>query len=181
VASRLAEWVELVDGAIFDAVVARRRRSLDVLFLPAAYAGAGGAPWIALVLLLRLRSGRVRVVPSIGGVAGAWLTAQALKRLTNRTRPCHADDGVALVRCPDGSSLPSDQAASAFAGAVVVSSSLPELGPLAYGAASVTAAARVYTGVHFPADVVAGAVIGGCVGRLAVAAASRIELARRIG
>jgi undecaprenyl-diphosphatase len=73
------------------------------------------------------------------------------------------------VDCPDGSSLPSDQAASAFAGAAVVAAALPELAPRVYAAASLTGLSRLYAGVHYPTDVAVGAAVGWAVGRLAAA------------
>jgi PAP2 superfamily len=120
-------------------------------------------PWIGLLLLLRLRADcgrRLDLVGSTAGVLAGFGAAQVVKRLTDRTRPCHGDDEVALVECPEGSSLPSDQAASAFAGAAAVAEALPELAPYVYGGACITAFSRVYAGVHYPSDVLAGAAIG---------------------
>src|SRR5207237_4670245 len=89
------------------------------------------------------------------------LVVQALKFITNRTRPNLADHR----------SFPSGHAASAFALASVLSSEYHNK-PLvvfgSYGFATAVSLARVGGLNHFPSDVVAGAVIGELIGRYVV-------------
>ena len=67
------------------------------------------------------------------------------------------------MACPKSSSLPSDEAACAFAAATFAASRLPQLAaPLLLGAVF-TAASRVYVGVHYPTDVAAGASLGALI------------------
>src|SRR5207248_6535143 len=86
-------------------------------------------------------------------------------------RPPLADPTVhALVPVPHDPSMPSGHAMMAFAGAVVLAAVVPRLRwPLLVLAAGV-AASRVYVGVHYPSDVLAGAVLGAAVGAAAVVA-----------
>jgi undecaprenyl-diphosphatase len=70
------------------------------------------------------------------------------------------------VRMPESPSFPSGHSASAFAFAVASSSAMPALAaPLRLLAASV-AYSRVHTGVHYPGDVIAGALIGSGIGQV---------------
>ncbi len=68
-------------------------------------------------------------------------------------------------------------AASGFAFATGVASEAPLAGGLLTALAALVAYSRVHTGVHYPSDVVAGAVIGAALSPIAVAAAERYRAA----
>lgn len=92
-----------------------------------------------------------------------------LSTLVGRERPS-AGEGAYSFKPFDGRSFPSGHATQAFAVASVIATSYDQLWVqiAAYGAASVTAYSRVWSGQHFPTDVVAGALIGTLVGRSVV-------------
>ncbi|MDP9285952.1 MAG: phosphatase PAP2 family protein [Actinomycetota bacterium] len=73
-------------------------------------------------------------------------------------------DVSANVYVVHSSSFPAGHAATAFAGAVVLSVVAPRLAPAFLGLAVLIAISRVYVGVHYPTDVLAGAVLGALVG-----------------
>jgi undecaprenyl-diphosphatase len=89
-----------------------------------------------------------------------------IKNAVARIRPCHVLEGIRLlVNCPASYSMPSGHAQSYFAFAVPIFpltrefiSTMWRLFPL--GLAIAVAFSRVYVGVHYPSDVVAGALIG---------------------
>jgi glycosyltransferase 2 family protein len=93
--------------------------------------------------------------------SGAWTVAQVLKRVVDRPRPYDADGATRLVALPAGTSWPSGHPAVAAAVAAVLA---PRLGPVALGTAvtltGFVGLSRVYVGVHYPADVVAGTAVG---------------------
>jgi membrane-associated phospholipid phosphatase len=73
--------------------------------------------------------------------------------------------GQQLVGTPTQLSYPSTHAATCFAGAGALSRALPAA-PL-YALAVPLALSRLYLGVHYPSDTVAGAVLGASVAELA--------------
>lgn len=85
----------------------------------------------------------------------------ALKDLFLRPRPCHElTDVRLLVNCGGGRSFPSSHAVNTFAGAMVLGFFYPRALWALIGFALVVAYSRVYVGVHYPLDVVGGAVVG---------------------
>lgn len=94
-------------------------------------------------------------------VAAANATNTVLKVLVRRRRPVLA--GLpALVRTPTQLSFPSAHAASSFAGALAYTRLGLPAGPL-YALAVALSASRLYLGVHYPSDLLAGALLGSAV------------------
>ena len=94
-------------------------------------------------------------------VLGDTLICATLKTAVARPRPfVDLPDARALIGKGLSGSMPSSHAANWFAGAMVafIYYRRRALGVLAFGAA--VAFSRVYNGVHYPSDVVAGAVLG---------------------
>lgn len=132
-------------------------------FVVGSHSGQLGIPWSLLLVILsaRARGGeRIAVKRGVAITAGTWAAAHAVKRLDHRLRPCQDGDATPLVRCPKSSSLPSDEAACAFAAATYAAVRVPRLARRLYFGASFTAASRVYVGVHYPTDVAVGALLG---------------------
>ena len=70
-------------------------------------------------------------------------------------------DGIdVLVTTPSTAAFPSGHAATSFAAAVVLALALPALAPAFLVLAAAVSFSRLYVGVHFPLDVIAGAVLG---------------------
>ena len=102
-------------------------------------------------------------------VAGSYVFNTALKFAVRRPRPQLADLPP-LAATPTQLSFPSAHATSSFAAARVYSAAGAPALPL-YLAAAGFAASRVYLGVHYPSDVLAGALLGCVIGSLPVLSA----------
>lgn len=95
--------------------------------------------------------------------------ADLLKPVFGRVRPCQVVQGLRLlVRCPHSFSMPSGHAISSFAAATTLCY-LPRYSVPIFARwyppalATAVAVSRVYLGVHYPADVIVGAVLGSTV------------------
>jgi undecaprenyl-diphosphatase len=149
------------DRQLSDWVVDHRVGPLDPVAQGLSYVGVSGLVWlaIALALALWLRRPSVFAWTLVADVI-ANVTTSALKAATDRHRP----DADAIVDRPSSSSFPSGHASSSFACATVLAAFAPSLRVPLYVLAAAIAWSRVYVGVHFPLDVLAGALWGVAVG-----------------
>ncbi|PYO36244.1 MAG: hypothetical protein DMD37_08525 [Gemmatimonadetes bacterium] len=117
---------------------------------------------IALALLLRRRRGDAPAL--IAAPLGAFLSSELLKLLIHRPRPA-----VAAVTLPHGFAFPSGHATAAAATYLTIALVLSHGRPagrraawlaFATGLAIAVAASRVYLGVHYLSDVLAGLLWG---------------------
>ena len=107
----------------------------------------------------------------------ASLVAHVLKEAFDRPRPPVADPGLgSLTPLPDNPSFPSGHSATAFAAATAVAILSPRSRPAALAIAAAVGLSRIYLRVHFPIDVLAGA-IGAGLG--AICALAVLRFARR--
>ncbi|MBH0075759.1 phosphatase PAP2 family protein [Pseudoalteromonas sp. SWYJ118] len=86
-----------------------------------------------------------------------------------RTRPCDCLVTNAYIVPNDKFSLPSGHSAAAFLVAIILSHFFPEYIWLLLSWAAGVAISRVVLGVHFPADIIIGAIIGSVCGLFALA------------
>lgn len=170
------------DRALFAAVARLRLPALDRPVRVLSEAANYSRPWFVAAALTAAVGGPRGRRAAAGGVAAIAVTSlvvnQPMKLLGDRARPDRVVAGVPEARwvpMPTSSSFPSGHSASALAFATAVGSLLPTLRfPLGVAATTV-AFSRVYTGVHYPGDVLAGAVVGACLGRAAAALTRRVH------
>jgi undecaprenyl-diphosphatase len=146
--------------------------------------GIAVAVFASLLVVIRLRRRALPIlILGIVAIAISDVGAHRLwKPLFARMRPCYAllpAQCRQLVTVDNGGSLPSSHASNSFAFAMLLSLCYPPITPLALPVAGLIAISRVFVGVHWPSDVLAGAVWGSLVALALVPL--RRPLARLLG
>ena len=160
-----------LDWSILNSIQTNCRTAfLDLLMPIITNLGGSRSIWILItIMLLITRKYRKVGITLLFGLAMEVLVCNVmLKPLIARVRPCDVNTAVQLlVSRPSDFSFPSGHSASSFAAASVL---LFEKHPLripAFVLAIVIAFSRLYLYVHFPSDVLAGALLGITLGYLA--------------
>ena len=126
--------------------------------------GNAGIVWIALTLVLLgvRRTRRTGAACALALIFSLLLTNLALKNWVQRPRPFAELEALTLlIRRPSEFSFPSGHATSSLAAGWVMFRTLPRRwGIPALTLAILISLSRLYVGVHYPTDVLGGAIVG---------------------
>lgn len=154
-----------MDGAILmflQEVV--RNVVLDPIMKLITTLGNAGILWIILTILLLIpkRTRKIGWMSACALLFSLLINNILLKNLVARVRPYNAIEGlVPIIKKPSEFSFPSGHAGSSFACACVLYRKLPKkFGIPILILAILISFSRLYVGVHYPTDVLAGAVTG---------------------
>lgn len=136
---------------------------------------------LACIVLFRTPTLRAYAFGLATAVLGTGVTTYILKYLVDRARP----DGFIQSAVEASSSFPSWHAAGSLAlygfAAYLLSRRFPAQAPLIIGGATlliiVIGASRLYLGVHYPSDIVAGYAVGGVWLLIGAALTRRLQAA----
>jgi undecaprenyl-diphosphatase len=175
-ARRRRRWLEdaaRVDLAIYAAIARTPTPELDRAMARLSRAADYSRLSLVSAALLALpgrRSGRRAATVGLASLAVTTTVVNvAVKPLGRRRRPDRLAEEVPLarhVRMPISRSFPSGHTACAFAFATGVGHVSPAAAVPLRALAAVVGYSRVHTGVHYPGDVLAGALIGTALAQL---------------
>lgn len=178
-AGRLRD-AERLDVALYAAIARTPTPALDRAMARLSHAADYSRLSLASAALLAATGGRGGRRAAGHGLAAVAVTASvvnlAVKPLGRRRRPDRAAEHVPIarhVRMPSSTSFPSGHTAAAFAFATAVGAVLPPAAIPLRGLAALVGYSRVHTGVHYPGDVIAGALIGTTLAQLTTHALER--------
>lgn len=125
--------------------------------------------YVLLWFIILFKGGKYRIGLAIGMILLVTISDQIssnlLKNLIERVRPCKVLENVhLLVTCTDSFSFPSSHAVNNFAAAMFFSFFYRNLKWILFSVATLMALSRIFVGVHYPSDVVGGALIGILIG-----------------
>jgi undecaprenyl-diphosphatase len=164
--------IEKADHALMLAITRLRHPALTLFFRILTVSGQG---WFWAVVVISLWLGihfdlihyphrelllQAAITPGI-----AWVLVQTLKLIFKRRRPSQIlPEYTALSKAPSNDSFPSGHTASVFAFFIATLSLGNPISATIGGWATLVAYSRYYLGVHFPSDIIVGAIIGSFAG-----------------
>lgn len=161
-----------IDRAVYQAVAAVPAPALDQAMRRLSNSANHSKLWLGIAAGLALTGGPAGRRAAARGILAIGITSAVVnlgvKSVSARRRPDRTGAGVPderHVRMPSSTSFPSGHSASAFAFATAISRDSPWLAVAIQFVAGGVAYSRVHTGVHYPGDTVAGALIGAGTGQ----------------
>jgi undecaprenyl-diphosphatase len=164
----MIEWLLARDAALRVFLTSYHHPRLDSVLWTVAALGTAGSVWLAMAAVMaawrpRLRAAAWQVVLAL--LCTQLVVEYVIKPLVARPRPYVTDPlSVVVGYHPTTLSFPSGHAALSMAAACVLAHALPRGHVWLYLLAVVIGASRVFIGVHYPLDVVAGLLVGFGVG-----------------
>ncbi len=161
-----------MEERLLIAINGLRAPALDALLGPLSEHGIYAFPLLMLLALTKGWRAQARAVADgwLAWFVGLYLTELIVKPLIARPRPTAHDhlrellDVLGRVPSPSSLSFPSGTASAAFAGSTWIWLRFGwRAGAPATALAALVGLSRVYAGVHWPTDIVGGALIGAAV------------------
>ena len=145
------------------------RMSLLDKIVPYITDSAHAAVFIAglLLFLARRRTARLAGLLLMAGGTFSYYAVEAIKSLVQRPRPYLVLENINAILPATGFSCPSGHTSISFMAAFVLTSKFGKW-YIFYPLAFIVGFTRMYLGVHYPSDVLAGALLGTAIGLVLV-------------
>ena len=158
------EYINHIDGQILLWIQDNVRNDfLTPIFKFITSLGNSGWFWIAatILCLFFVKTRKAGVLSAIALIGSVVINNLILKNLIARTRPYEVVEGLErIIEAQTDYSFPSGHAGASFAAAVIFFIYLPKkFGVPALVLAFLISLSRLYVGVHYPTDILAGALI----------------------
>ena len=117
---------------------------------------------VILLFVFGKKKGRIAVILLVLGITlSDQVCNNLIKPLVGRIRPCNVLENIhLLINCTKSYSFPSSHAMNMFTGVTLLSYSYRKIRVILFIMAILVSYSRIYVGVHYPFDVLAGAILG---------------------
>jgi len=163
----LLDKAQKIDRSVFDMVAGWSSPLLDKIMPALSIAASYSRLWMGIAAVFAVFGGSKGRKTAAEGMAAIGVTSflanVVLKGLTDRPRPTDPVPEARELKKPDSTSFPSGHTASAAAFSGVVDRAYPKLWLPINTLAGAVGFSRVYTGVHYPGDVLGGWILGKAV------------------
>ncbi len=152
-----------IDFSILDALQSIHFAVLNYIMAFFTYIGEGGAVWIAAAIALMFFKAKrpAGISAALALIFELIFNEGIIKNIFRRTRPFMINTAVdTIVHRPSSYSFPSGHTCSAFAAATAIFCFDKRLGTIAYITAALIGFSRNYFYIHYPTDVLCGALLG---------------------
>lgn len=144
---------------------------MDKIMVVISTLGNIGFIWILIgvALVMNKKYRTIGIVLILALIIEVTFVDGIVKKLVQRNRPFLDFSQIKLlIKMPTSYSFPSGHTASSFAAAIVLGKYFRKYRYIAYGAAILMGFSRLYLFVHYPSDVIVGAIIGIICGLAAI-------------
>ncbi len=164
-------YIQAFDAFFLHMAINMRNPVLNPIMTFITNLGTLGAIWlvIGIAFLFYKKTREMGVVVILAIVLSGVINSLVLKNIFARPRPFTEVAWVnAIIAEPSDYSFPSGHTFASFAAAYVILKYNKKYGGAAYIVAILIAFSRVYLGVHYPTDIIAGAILGTVCGACSI-------------
>jgi undecaprenyl-diphosphatase len=167
------------DTALFLEICENRIPSVEYFFV--LWTNGGTYLFIIFIIIfLWLKGEKTPAIYLAVGLAADAILVYTLKTMIHRPRPYEVLSIMPLELVDNFRSLPSGHTSTAFLSATILSKFYRKYIVLFFVIAASIGFSRVYLGVHYPLDVIVGAITGSLLGILMVDLLDRLEVGKRL-
>ena len=161
-------WLQTLDAGLFHFINRSLSNPLFDRIMP-VLSGEGVMRWFVLAVVIAFvaalfggaRARRCALTMAMVSLLGNALVVNVIKHAVARPRPCLAlPDVIERLGCSTSGSMPSAHAANWFSATMVAFLFYRKSWRFMLPMALAVSFSRVYNGVHYPGDVLAGAILG---------------------